>query len=105
MPFGVLSLERSCLPACGDSLAYPLYIGLLPDEPLALSGLPGQASQELAPLPPPLRQRSGGVCEGTRGNSFCAPRSTHTPTLGLVSCCNHVCQARQLPQLGRQEGV
>lgn len=60
-PLRLPSPEWSCLPVCGDSPAYPVYIGLLPDEPLALSGLPGPASQELAPLPPLLRQRSG-VC-------------------------------------------
>lgn len=42
--------------------------------------------------------------EGTRVN-FCALRSTHTPTLGLVSCCSHVCQAGQPLQLGRQDEV
>lgn len=46
------------LPAC------PLYIGLLPDEPVALGGPPGPASQELALLPPPLRQRSGVCVKG-----------------------------------------
>lgn len=63
-PLRLPSLEWSCLPACGDSPAYPVYIGLLPDEPLALSGLPGLASQELAPLSPLLKQRSGVCMKG-----------------------------------------
>lgn len=57
--------EWSCLPACGVSPAYPVYIGLLPDEPLALSGLPGLATQELAPLPPLFRQRSRVCMKGS----------------------------------------
>lgn len=51
MPVGVAQpgVEFARLPACGDSPAYPLFIGLLLDEALAFSRHPGLASQGLTP--------------------------------------------------------
>lgn len=97
MSVGVAQPGVELPPAC------PLYIGLLPDEPVALGGPLAQPARNCSSASP-VEAEKWGVCKGPTVNSLCAPGSTHIPGLGLASCCSRVCQAAKAGRgVGRAE--